>query len=65
MFHAAAEPVSHTTTLKGGKMGFVMRRLDLQQFLSNIQDHSIQDLSITELPMASPKIVTTIMAHIS
>ncbi len=30
MFHAAAVPVSHTTTLKAGQIGFVMRRLDLQ-----------------------------------
>lgn len=60
MFHAAAVPVSHTTTLKAGHVGIVMRRFDLQQFLSNIQNHAI-----TELAMAPPIVVATVMAPIT
>ena len=57
MFHAAAIPVSHTTTLKLGQMGVVMRRFDLNQFLANIQN-----LRITDLALAPPIVVATIMS---
>ena len=60
MFHAAAAPISHTTTLKLGHMGFVMRRFDLNQFLANIQN-----LRITDLGLAPPIVVATIMSPVS
>ena len=60
MFHAAAVPVSHTTTLKAGHGGIVMRRFDLAQFLGNIEKYQITDLS-----MAPPIVVATIMAPIT
>jgi acyl-CoA synthetase (AMP-forming)/AMP-acid ligase II len=60
MFHAAAVPVSHTTTLKAGHEGIVMRRFDLAQFLSNIERYQITDLS-----MAPPIAVAAVMAPIT
>ena len=60
MFHAAAVPVSHTTTLKNGQPGYVMRRFDLAQFLSNIEKYKITDLAIAPLIA-----VATIMAPIT
>ena len=60
MFHAAAAPGSHTTTLKLGQMGIVMRRFDLNQFLANIQNHRITDLAL-----APPIVVATIMSPVS
>lgn len=60
MFHAAAVPVSHTTTLKAGHMSFVMRRFDLQKFLSNIQNYAITDLGV-----APPIVIATIMTPLT
>ena len=60
MFHAAAVPVSHTTTLKVGQVGVVMRRFDLGQFLANIEK-----FQITDLALAPPIVVATIMSPMS
>ena len=60
MFHAAAVPVSHTTTLKAGHGGVVMRRFDLAQFLGNIEKYQITDLN-----MAPPIAVVAVMSPIT
>lgn len=46
MFHAAAFPVAHTTTLKAGHISYVMRRFDLEGFLRNIEKYQITDIGM-------------------
>ena len=43
MFHAATAPLCHTTTLKDGHLGVVMRRFELEPFLANIEKYKITD----------------------
>ncbi|KAF7589920.1 hypothetical protein BBP40_003538 [Aspergillus hancockii] len=44
MFHAAAAPSTHFSPLKGGHVIYLMRRFDLQEFLSNAEKFQITDL---------------------
>ncbi len=60
MYHAAAVPVSHVTTPKTGQMGVVMRRFALNQFLANIQN-----FRITDMALAPPIVVATVMSPLS
>lgn len=60
MFHAAAVPTAHTTTLKAGHESIVMRRFDLEQFLANIQKHKINDLALVP-----PLVIAAIMSPVT
>jgi len=57
MFHVATAPTSHTSTLKAGDLGVVMRRFDLQPFLKNVEEYQISDLL-----MVPPLVIATIMS---
>ncbi|KAH8650009.1 AMP-binding enzyme [Xylariales sp. PMI_506] len=43
MFHAAVAPRCHTSSLKNGESNYIMRRFELEPFLSNIQKYQITD----------------------
>lgn len=60
MFHAATAPTAHTSTLKAGHIGIVMRRFELEPFLANIERFQINDLA-----MVPPLIIATIMSPIT
>lgn len=60
MFHAAAAPSTHTSALKAGHVGVVMRRFELEAFLANIEESRINDLA-----MVPPLIIATIMSPIT
>lgn len=46
MFHAACVPIAHTSILRGGQVGIVMRRFELESFLANIEKFEITDLGV-------------------
>lgn len=46
MFHAACVPVAHTTPLKIGHVSVIMRRFELEPFLSTIEKFKITDVAI-------------------
>ena len=56
MFHAAVVPSGHTTPLKAGHRAYVMRRFDLEVFLSSIQRFKITEISVV------PPIVLMVLA---
>jgi 4-coumarate--CoA ligase len=56
MFHAAVVPIGHTTPLRDGNRSYVMRRFDLEIFLSSIQKFKITEISVV------PPIVLTVLA---
>ena len=60
LFHAAAFPSAHTTTLKAGHTSYVMRRFDLEGFLANIEK-----FHITDLVMVPPLVIATIMSDLT
>lgn len=60
MFHAAAFPIAHTTTLKSGCPSYVMRRFELEKFLINIEKYQI-----TDLLMVPPLVIATIMSDLT
>ena len=60
IFHVGVLPTAVFTTLKAGQVGVVMRRFQLQKFLS-----SIENFQITELAMVPPMIIATIMDPIT
>lgn len=60
VFHAAAAPVTHATTLKKGQQLYLMRRFDFKQFLSNIEKYQI-----TNVGMAPPMVIATVMSPLT
>ena len=52
--------MAHTTTLKAGHVSYVMRRFDLEAFLSNIGKYSI-----TEFGVVPPIIIAIIMSGLT
>ena len=60
MFHAAAFPVAHTTTLKSGHVAYIMRRFDLEGFLQNIERYQVTDIG-----MVPPIVVAVIMSPLT
>ncbi|KAF4627367.1 hypothetical protein G7Y89_g10788 [Cudoniella acicularis] len=46
MFHAACVPVAHTSCLKMGQIAVVMRRFDLEGFLSCLEKFDINEIGI-------------------
>ena len=60
MFHVGMLPTAICTTFKTGQIGVVMRRFDLAKYLSNVER-----FQITELGMAPPMVIATIMAPIT
>ncbi|TVY85924.1 Acyl-CoA ligase, partial [Lachnellula willkommii] len=60
MFHAACVPVAHTTALRSGEASVVMRRFDLNEFLS-----SIEKFDITDVTVVPPIAIAIIMSPIS
>ena len=60
MFHAATVPIALTSALKSGHTCFVMRRFELEPFLSNIQKYQINDLG-----MVPPIVIATINSPIT
>ncbi|TVY53801.1 Acyl-CoA ligase azaF [Lachnellula cervina] len=60
MFHAACVPVAHTTALRSGEASVVMRRFDLDEFLS-----SVEKFDITTVGVVPPIAIAIIMSPIS
>ena len=60
MFHMALAPTSHTTTIKSGQLGIVMRRFEMTQFLTNIEKYQINELAV-----APPLVIAVIMSPIT
>lgn len=60
MFHAAAAPSTHTSALKAGHVGVVMRRFELEPFLANIEKFRINDLA-----RVPPLVIATIMSPVT
>ncbi|KAK6438480.1 hypothetical protein LTR95_005316 [Oleoguttula sp. CCFEE 5521] len=46
MFHAAMAPVAHTTPLRMGERGYVLRRFDLEHWMWTIQTYKITDVGV-------------------
>ncbi|OQO13431.1 hypothetical protein B0A48_01659 [Cryoendolithus antarcticus] len=46
MFHAAMAPVAHTTPLRNGEKGYVLRRFDLEHWMWTIQTYKITDVGV-------------------
>lgn len=46
VFHAAAAPVTHISTLKGGSVLYLMRRFSLETFLETIEKYNVTDVSM-------------------
>ncbi|PLB44148.1 putative AMP-binding enzyme [Aspergillus steynii IBT 23096] len=46
VFHAAAAPAVHFSTLKGGHTTYLMRRFDLAEFLRAVETHQVTDLAL-------------------
>lgn len=44
MFHAAAVPMAHFSTLKSGSTSYIMRRFGLEAFLDALEKYQITDL---------------------
>ncbi|KAI9735365.1 MAG: hypothetical protein M1818_006560 [Claussenomyces sp. TS43310] len=60
MFHAACVPVAHTSPLRSGNVAYVMRRFELEPFLSNYQKYKI-----TEMRIVPPIVIAIIMSPLS
>lgn len=46
MFHAAIVPTAHTTAMRAGDISYVMRRFDLEHYLSYCEKYEITELSL-------------------
>ncbi|KAJ5526555.1 hypothetical protein N7513_010714 [Penicillium frequentans] len=60
VFHASAAPVTHISTLKAGQEAYMMRRFNLEEFLSNVEKYNITDLA-----MVPPIVIAVLMSPIS
>jgi acyl-CoA synthetase (AMP-forming)/AMP-acid ligase II len=59
-FHVATVPAVHVSPLRSGKTVFIMRRFDLEGYLSAVQTHQITDLG-----MAPPLVIAIIMSPLT
>lgn len=60
VFHASAAPFTHISTLKAGSLAYVMRRFDLEEFLSIVEKYSV-----TDLIMVPPIVIAILMSPLS
>lgn len=60
VFHAAAAPVTHISTLKAGSVLYLMRRFTLETFLETIEKYNVTDVS-----MVPPIVTAVVMSPIS
>lgn len=58
MFHVAVAPCTHWSPLRNGVQTFVMRRFELETWLSCVQKHKITDLA-----SVPPMIINVIMSE--
>lgn len=61
IFHAAAVPSVHFSTLKAGQTTYLMRRFDLAQFLRAVETYKATDLAI--VPPIALAIIMNPMSH--
>lgn len=60
VFHASAAPVTHISTLKAGSVAYMMRRFDLENFLSIVEKYNVTDLA-----MVPPIVIAILMSPAS
>jgi acyl-CoA synthetase (AMP-forming)/AMP-acid ligase II len=60
VFHASAAPVTHISTLKSGTAAYVMRRFDLEEYLTTVEKYDITDLA-----MVPPIVIAILMSPLS
>ncbi|GLI81810.1 hypothetical protein PoHVEF18_010201 [Penicillium ochrochloron] len=60
VFHASAAPVTHISTLKAGATAYVMRRFDLEEYLTTVEKYDITDLA-----MVPPIVIAILMSPVS
>ncbi|KAJ5219454.1 uncharacterized protein N7498_001553 [Penicillium cinerascens] len=60
VFHASAAPVTHISTLKAGSVAYMMRRFNLEDFLTAIEKYGITDLTLVP-----PIVIAIVMSPIS
>lgn len=60
VFHAAAAPVTHISTLKTGSTAYMMRRFDLAEFLNLVEKYNVTDLA-----MVPPIVIAILMSPVS
>ncbi|KAJ5139446.1 hypothetical protein N7448_002854 [Penicillium atrosanguineum] len=60
VFHASAAPVTHISTLKAGSVAYMMRRFDLEHFLTAVEKYSVTDLA-----MVPPIVIAILMSPLS
>ena len=60
IFHASAAPVSHISTLKAGSVAYMMRRFDLQTYLTTVERYNVTDLAVVP-----PIVIAILMSPLS
>ena len=60
VFHASAAPVTHVSTLKAGSTAYMMRRFDLQEFLTTVEKYNVTDLA-----MVPPMVIGIVMSPVT
>lgn len=46
VFHAAAVPLAHASSLRDGGQTYIMRRFDVQQYLTAVKRYHITDINL-------------------
>lgn len=46
IFHAAAAPTAHVSTLKSGYITYIMRRFDLKEYLEALEKYEVTDIAM-------------------
>ncbi|KAJ5207504.1 AMP-dependent synthetase/ligase [Penicillium cf. griseofulvum] len=60
VFHASAAPVTHISTLKAGAVVYMMRRFDLETYLTTVDKYNITDIA-----MVPPIVIAILMSPLS
>ncbi|KAJ5365523.1 hypothetical protein N7517_008409 [Penicillium concentricum] len=60
VFHAAIAPVTHVSTLKAGAVVYMMRRFDLETYLTTVEKYNVTDLSLVP-----PIVIAILMSPLS
>ncbi|KAJ5229008.1 hypothetical protein N7489_009716 [Penicillium chrysogenum] len=60
IFHASAAPVSHISTLKAGSVAYMMRRFDLETYLTTVEKYNVTDLAVVP-----PIVIAILMSPLS
>lgn len=60
LFHASAAPVSHISTLKAGSVAYMLRRFDLETYLTTVEKYDVTDLA-----MVPPIVIAILMSPLS